>query len=175
MMRIAVVGSGGAGKSTFARELGHATGLPVHHLDRCMWKSGWIMASDDEEDRILAELVAGDRWIIDGNYGRTMPARLIAADTIVFLDLPRWLCTLRIIRRAIDGMRQGQARPDMADGCIEQGDWEFIKWVWNFPRDSRPAVLDRVQRHARQAVVHQPRSPRQAKRLLREITRDGAI
>lgn len=127
------------------------------------------MSSDEEEDRILTKLMAGDRWIIDGNYGRTMPARFAAADTIIFLDLPRWLCIFRIIRRAIDGMCQGQARPDIADGCIEEGDWEFIRWVWNFPRDSRPAVLERIQRHASHAAVHQPRSPRQVKRLLREI------
>src|SRR5689334_714271 len=89
MQRIAIVGSGGAGKSTFARTLGNILHLPVHHLDTIMWKRGWVMTADDEEDRILAELTARPTWIIDGNYGRTMPARFVAADTIILLDLPR--------------------------------------------------------------------------------------
>jgi adenylate kinase family enzyme len=165
MQRVAIIGSGGAGKSTLARELGRITGLPVHHLDRYMWQSGWVMRPDDEEDRILLDLASRDRWIIDGNYGRTMPVRLAAADTIIFLDLSNWLCAWRIVRRAIEGMRSGQVRSDMADGCLEECDWEFIKWVWNYPRRSRPKVLNWLEQHRGRATVYRLRTPREIREL----------
>src|SRR5207244_1610383 len=55
MNHVAIVGSGGAGKSTFARELGRLTGLPVYHLDCYMWKPGWVMTPDAEGDAIATE------------------------------------------------------------------------------------------------------------------------
>jgi adenylate kinase family enzyme len=172
MKRVAIVGSGGAGKSTLARELGAMTGLPVFHLDRFMWKNGWVMTGPEEEERILTRIIDGEQWIIDGNYGRTTPARFAAADTIIFLDLPAPLCTWRIIHRAIEGLSNGASRPDMADGCVEEGDWEFIKWVWNFPRDSRPTILKRIEAHGRGAVIHHLRSKRAVRDFLDRVRSD---
>jgi len=158
MQRVAVVGSGGAGKSVFARELGRLTGLPVHHLDRFMWRPDWVLTPDNVGDAGLLELAGRDRWIIDGNFGRTMPQRFAAADTIVLLDLPRVVCTWRVIRRTIDGISTRESRPDLPEGCEERPDWDFLKWVWNFPTRSRPAVLQRVAEHGRHAAFHHLRS-----------------
>jgi adenylate kinase family enzyme len=173
MHRVAIVGSGGAGKSTLARALGAVTGLPVYHLDRFILKNGWEMVQAEEEERILQGILASERWIIDGNYGRTAPARFAVADTIIFLDLPAVLCTWRIIRRAIEGVSSGSARPDVADGCIEEGDWEFIKWVWNFPRDSRPTILKRIEAYGQGAVIHHLQSKRAVRNFFSTV-RDRA-
>jgi adenylate kinase family enzyme len=173
MKRVAIVGSGGAGKSTLARELGDMTGLPVFHLDRFMYEDGWVMIGPQEEERILTGIIDREQWIIDGNFGRTTPARFAAADTIIFLDLPVLLCTWRNILRAIEGMSSGNARPDMADGCVEDGDWEFIKWVWNFPRDSRPTILKRIEAHGRGAAIHHLQSKRAVRNFLDRV-RSGA-
>ena len=83
---------------------------------------------DPEWDRITADLSAGDRWIMDGNYGRTLPVRLAAADTVIFLDLPRVVCTWRVLKRQVRWL--GRVRPDAAPGCPERLTWEFVSWVW---------------------------------------------
>jgi adenylate kinase family enzyme len=167
MNRVAVIGSDGAGKSTLARRLADLTGLPVYHLDRFMWKPGWVMRDDDEEDVILSELARRPRWIIDGNYGRTMPLRFAVADTIIFLDLSRWVCTWRVVKRAIDGMGQRGERPDITPGCDEEGDWDFLKWVWNFPNDGRKVLLRRVEEHGQHVTFHHLRTRSDVREFIR--------
>jgi len=68
MQRIAVVGSGGAGKSTFATELGRRLGLPVIHLDEHYWQPGWVATPAEQWQDRQRGLVAYDCWIVDGNY-----------------------------------------------------------------------------------------------------------
>lgn len=138
MKKILVIGSSGAGKSTFSRRLGEATALPVVHLDVLHWKPDWTEPDKAEWQKTVAEALKGSEWIIDGNFGGTMELRMQACDTIIFLDLPRALCVYRILKRVVTYHRE--KRPDMAEGCEEKFDWEFTKWVWNFPRDSRPKI-----------------------------------
>ena len=97
--RILVVGSGGAGKSTFARELARRTGLPLVHLDLHYWKPGWTPTPPDEWLGRVRDLVRGDRWIIDGNYVGSLALRLERCDGVVFFDLPRLICLGGIARR----------------------------------------------------------------------------
>jgi adenylate kinase family enzyme len=76
--RVAIVGSGGAGKSTFARALALRTGLPLVHLDHLYWSPGWVVTPSDEWRVVLEEALGGDAWIADGNYARTYDVRLVA-------------------------------------------------------------------------------------------------
>jgi adenylate kinase family enzyme len=76
---------------------------------------------------------------MDGNYGGTLDARLARCDTVIFLDLPRVLCTWRIVWRAARYV--GRTRPDMPAGCPERLSWEFVVWVWTFPARRRPEIL----------------------------------
>ena len=92
MERVAIVGPGGAGKSTFARSLGELTGLPVLHLDRFFWKPGWVETPRDEWRQRQSELAAADRWIADGNYGGTFDERFARADTVIIVARPRLAC-----------------------------------------------------------------------------------
>ena len=89
MRRVLVIGSGGAGKSTFAARLAARTGLPLIHLDACFWRSGWDPTPPDEWARRVADLMSRQEWVMDGNYGGTLDARLAACDTVIFLDVPR--------------------------------------------------------------------------------------
>jgi adenylate kinase family enzyme len=151
--RVLIIGSGGAGKTTFAKELAARTGLPLVHLDQLFWHPGWVPTPDPDWDRLVAELCAGERWIMDGNYGRTLPVRLAAADTVVFLDLPRIVCTWRVLKRQLRYF--GRTRPDSAPGCPERLTWEFVWWVWTYPRRRRPDILRRLEalRVTKQVVV----------------------
>src|SRR4029078_3565500 len=81
MRRIAVIGPLGAGKSTLAVELGRRLGVQVTHLDTLYWGETWTPPSPAEWNALLDRLVAGDSWIIDGNFSSTLPQRLGAAET----------------------------------------------------------------------------------------------
>lgn len=153
LRRIMIIGSGGAGKSTFARRLGRALGREVVHLDALYWRAGWAEPPKDEWARRVAELARGESWILDGNYGGTMDIRLDACDTVIFLDMPRVLCVWRVLKR-IASYRKG-SRPDIAAGCDEHINWEFIKYVWNYPRSRRPKILEKLKAlSAEKTVVH---------------------
>jgi adenylate kinase family enzyme len=145
MQRIAIIGPSGSGKSTLARRVGEILGIDVIHLDRVHWRAGWVEPPEEEfEEDVRRALATRERWIIDGNYSSKQSITLAAADTVVWLDFPRYLCLWRIIRRVLE--YSGLSRPDLPSGCPEQPDWEFTKWVWNFPRRERPKIIEKLSR-----------------------------
>lgn len=127
-----MIGSPGAGKSTLARKLSARTGLPIHHLDQIFWRSGWIERDKAEWGAALETVLAQPRWIIDGNYGSTLPQRLERADTVVWLDFPTALCLVRLAGRW--WQHRGHTRPDMTEGCPERLDPAFLLYTLNFRR-----------------------------------------
>ena len=135
MRRILVIGCPGSGNSRLSEILGEKLGLPVVHLDQLWWKPGWQNVSVEEFDEQLDTVLEREKWIIDGNFSRTMPLRLRYCDTIIYLDYSRWECLLGMTQRVLDSY--GKVRPDMAEGCPERFDWEFVKYIWNFNRDNR--------------------------------------
>ncbi len=146
-----VIGSGGSGKSTFSRELGNITGLPIVHLDKLFWHPGWERTPEDEWREVVSREVKRDAWIMDGNFGGTREMRMQAADTIIMLDLPRWVCMYRILKRTL--VYRKDIRPDMAQGCYERFDLEFILWVWNYRGRSRKRALDEIKKLRDKRVV----------------------
>lgn len=130
MRRVVIIGPCGAGKSTLATELGRRLGLPVHHIDQINWRPGWVESSKADLRARLADIVARDQWLIDGNYGSTLDVRLARADTVVYLDFSVRLCAWRLLRRIWTW--RGRPRPDMPDGCPERFDpaffWYALRW-----------------------------------------------
>ena len=135
MKRIVIIGCGGAGKSTLARQLGEKLDLPVVHLDSIFWLPGWVEMDRDEFDLRVREEMADEKWIIDGNYNRTMPERIARCDAIIYLDFSRIVCLYSIFKRLLTNL--GKTRPDMGQGCKEKIDWEFLVWVWNYNKKHR--------------------------------------
>lgn len=172
MKRIAVVGSAGSGKSTVARHVGAITGLEVVHLDSLYWRPGWVATPEEEWRQTVAVVAARDSWIIDGNYGRSMAIRLDRADTIVFMDFPRLTCVWRVFKRWL--MYRGKTRPDLAPGCPERLDWEFVKWVWGYRHRSRPSVLERIERRSAGSEVFVLRTQVEVDRLLDGLRREAS-
>jgi adenylate kinase family enzyme len=176
MRRVAIIGSSGSGKSTLAVRLGKITGLPVVHIDAISWLPNWVERDHAELDRILVDEIARDRWIIDGNYSRTMPARLAAADTVIWLDFSRWVCLWRVVKRRI--MYHNQTRPDLGGECKEKLDWEFLAWVWNYPTRSRGRTIQRLcdARHSGNGkTIVRFTSPRQVEPWLRRLRAGGQL
>jgi len=135
-----IVGPSGAGKSTLARRLGTALGVPVIHLDAHYWRPGWKEPSQAEWIAQVDDLLAGDAWIMDGNYSGTFAQRIAAADTIVFLDFPRAQCVYGVMSRW--WKTRGRVREDLGPGCPEKlPSPDFLRWIWNYPRKTRPKLL----------------------------------
>ena len=164
MERVLILGSPGAGKTTFARRLAEHSGLPLVHLDKHFWQPGWVESSPDEWQRTVERLVQQPRWIMDGDYSRTLGLRLQRADTAFLLDTPRWLNMTRVMRRVAIGY--GRTRPDLADGCPERLDWEFLQYVWNYPRKLRPRIAAMLEEYGGKVVTF--RSSREIDKYLAE-------
>ena len=151
MQRVLIIGSPGSGKSTLATELARRTGLPLIHLDQEHWRPGWVEPPKREWQRRLADLVAGERWVIDGNYSGSLELRLARADTVIDLEFPGWLCVWRLLRRIVNS--RGRVRPDMAEGCPEQFNLGFLVYTAAFPYTRRKRMLSRLGRFGGKIIV----------------------
>jgi len=118
----------------------------VVHLDRHYWHPGWIGTPEPEWQREVSRLVQREEWIIDGNYRSTLEMRLEAADSVVFLDLPPWICALRAVKRRIQ--YHNRPRPDIADGCKEPlfdpQLIQFLRHVLSYPDRAKPYVMSQL-------------------------------
>lgn len=152
MKRAMIIGCPGAGKSTFARKLRRASGLPLYYLDRLWHRPDRTTISKEDFDARLAGIVRKDRWIIDGNYRRTLELRLAACDTVFFMDLPLEVCL------AGAEARVGKAHEDLP--WVEQElDGEFRQWILDFPKDELPRIYTLLEqyREGREIVIFRSR------------------
>ncbi len=166
MKRVAIVGPGGAGKSTFANELGRRTGIPVVHLDQHFWRPNWVSTPKEEWIDRQVRLFAGESWIADGNYGGTLDVRLSKADTVIVLTLPRWKCTWQAFKRSL----QHHGEAIQAEGCPERFDLKFLRWVWRYPTDSRPRLDKAIERFHEGLSVVELDSASAARSFLEQLT-----
>lgn len=171
MRRVLVIGPGGSGKSTVSVQIGELTGLPVVHLDALYWQPGWVPMPQPEWRQTVAALAAGDRWVLDGNYGGSLDIRLPSCDSVdsvVFMDVPRYICIIRIVWRWLRYV--ARSRPEMGPGCPERLTWDFLLWIWNYPRRRRPDEhLRRLAALPPDHAVHVLRSRRDVARFLMEL------
>jgi adenylate kinase family enzyme len=175
MNKLLLIGPGGSGKSTLARQIGERLRLPVIHLDALYWRPGWTETPRDEWREILKPLLAQDAWVMDGNYGGTLEMRLVTADTVIFFDFPPLLCLWRVIRRRI--RYRDRNRPDMAPGCAEKIDFEFVWWILTYRHRKRRSLLPALRTWAgapgrRLLVLTSPRAVRAFAESLTHIPPD---
>ena len=138
MQRIIVIGNCGSGKSTLSVALGEKLGLPVVHLDKLWWYGSWQQRTREEFDELLDEELQKEKWIIDGNFSRTLPRRLEHCDTVIWLDLPVLVCLWGVTKRVLQN--HGKSRPDMGGDCPERFDQrkiELYKAIIGFNRRNK--------------------------------------
>lgn len=105
MRRIAVTGTSGSGKTTFAGRLAERLGLRHIELDALFWRPGWVESDTETFRARVAEAIAADGWVVDGNYARVRDLYLAEVDTVVWLDLPLAVCLARVARRTFSRAR----------------------------------------------------------------------
>jgi adenylate kinase family enzyme len=160
--RIAIVGCGGSGKSRLARVLGARLGITPVHLDASYYDKDWKPLDQETFASLQRELVTVPRWIIDGNYASTLPIRLEAADTVIFLDLPGWACLWGILQRRL---RHGGGQ-HQAIGVYDRITWGFVRYILGYRKKMAPRVRALITSHARDAQVTVLRSRAAVRRYL---------
>lgn len=166
--RILIIGCSGSGKSTLARRLSERLGLPHIPMDReIFWLPGWQLRPRDEAEEILKTLVAGERWIIDGTSPRTLPQRLERAELVIWLRPSRFVSLRGVLGRWLKYF--GRSRPDMAEGCPEKIDFEFLNYIWNFEKTESPQIQEALSAYGPNVPILTLRSRRQADQLLAHL------
>ncbi len=155
MKRIIVIGCPGAGKSTLSRRLRDKTGLPLYYLDMLWHREDRTHVSREEFDQGLMALLSTDRWIIDGNYCRTLEIRLKACDTAILMDIPLDECIEGVFSRV------GKPREDMP--WREQVvDDEFLEFIQGFDQKEMPGIRALLEQYGEGCTVHVFHSRREA-------------
>jgi hypothetical protein len=152
--RIAVVGPVASGKTTVAARLGESLGLPVVELDDHYWRKS-PLPTDEQWVTWHSELIRGDRWIISGDYRSVASARFQAADTVVWLDLPRPTCLFRVTIRKL----KGNPAP-LGDS------W---RWIWRYPTHGRLDTATTLADSDLTCSVFRLRSPAEVSTFLRQV------
>ncbi len=150
LRRVMVIGNSGSGKSQFGRRLAEVLDLPLTDLDDEHWQAGWVEPPEEWWRERQRELVAEERWVLEGNYSSTIDIRGPRADLVVLFDLPRWLCAWRVIVRFFK-IRFGRQIWRLPRNCQAAPDWEplrdfpaFLLYIWRFPKRSLPPTYDRL-------------------------------
>lgn len=130
MNKVIVIGNCGSGKSTFSVALASATKLPLVHLDKLGWRANFERVPKNEFDETLTNELNKEKWIIDGNYNRTIKQRLEKCDTVFYFDLPTHVCLYSVIKRYF--MYKNSPRPDMAENCKDKIDLSFYWFICTY-------------------------------------------
>jgi adenylate kinase family enzyme len=136
VQRVSVVGTSGAGKSTLAAELARRLGAPFVELDSVYHQAEWVPLPAAEYRARVAEAVAGECWVIDGNYSAVRDIVWARADTVVWLDPPRRTVMRQVTWRTA---RRAATRQELWNGNRESLrnflTWDpeksVISWAWH--------------------------------------------
>ena len=148
--RISIVGGSGSGKSTLCNVLSKELNLPAIHLDAINYEPNWVKIDKDERDKIISNKSAEDKWIMDGNYNKTLQDRFEKADLIIWLDYSTIKQLKGVIKRYLT--TYNKERPEIP-GCKERLDFTFIKYVVTYNKKKRPVIVDYLKDIPKEKVL----------------------
>lgn len=163
MTRISIVGISGSGKSTLANKLGEKLNIQVVHLDKYFWNANWTERYSREDfKKVSDEFTNRDEWIIDGNYRSSIEYRFERADTIIFLDYPKWKSIVRVLKRVLN-----KNQPfDKSEGAKEKVGWHLIKYILKYPVHE---MRERVDKYKNGKNIYIAKNDREINSLLEEL------
>lgn len=163
MLKIIIIGSPGSGKSTFARQLSNITNLPLYYLDMLWHKKDRTNISREEFDEKLTEILKRDKWIIDGNYQRTMEKRLKECDTVFLMDYPLEVCLSGAEERI------GKKRADLP-WIEEKFDEEFMQIIVDFSKKKLPQIYKLLEKYKQNKNIVIFKSREEADNYIKKMT-----
>jgi hypothetical protein len=150
MDKIAIIGPSGAGKSTLAQKLGPRLRLKVYHLDRFFWQPTWRKESRETRIAVLESFIQKNHWIIEGTYLNSSELHLQEADTIIFLDIPPFVCLWRRIKRHHE--YKGCPRRDIPKGSSDKLTLPGILKILFFPLGAKRKLEDKLRNFPEKAI-----------------------
>ena len=156
MQRIWITGSSGSGKTTLAKKLGDKLNIPVYHRDAITWKENWEERSQEEQIALTKEITKRDKWIFEGNMftASRLDGRFDKCDTIIFLNINRFICLYRGLRRYFK--HKNNPRPELNKGCDEEYDMTVVKYVLlGFPKkkSSREKFFSEAKKLGKKVII----------------------
>lgn len=161
-----MIGCGGSGKTYLASQLGSALALPVTHLDAVYYDADWNQLPTAEFEALQRAITAAPHWLVEGNYISSLPIRLAAADTVIFLDLPAATCLLGVLQRR--WRYRGGQHPQV--GVYDRITWAFVKYVLGYRTAMVPRVEAAIAAYGAHARLVRLTSRRQAAAFLAQVT-----
>lgn len=137
--RISIIGGSGTGKSTLCEILAKKLKLPAIHLDAINFNENWVEIDKKERDKIISAKAKEEKWIIDGNYNKTLKERFDNADLIIWLDYSTYMQLKGVLKRFLK--TRNRERPEIP-GCKERLDFNFIKYVITYNKKKRPEIIE---------------------------------
>lgn len=140
--RISIIGGSGTGKSTLCEILAKKLKLPAIHLDAINFNENWVEIDKKERDKIISAKTKEEKWIIDGNYNKTLKERLKRADLIIWLDYSTYMQLKGVLKRFLK--TRNKERPEIP-GCKERLNFNFIKYVITYNKKKRPEIIEMLK------------------------------
>lgn len=150
-----MVGCSGAGKTTLSRRIARQLGYRHVEMDALYHQPDWQVLPTAQFQKQMADALRGDDWVVEGNYSAARPLVLDRADTVIWLDLPRFTVMRRLLWRTL---RRVLCRQVLWNGNRER--WanlfslkpEKSILVWAWTRHSR--YRERYAEEMRNAPAH---------------------
>ena len=131
-MKIDIIGSVASGKTTLAREISKKCNIPYYEKDNIVWErtsKGDRKRTSEERDKIFAEIIKNDNWIVEGSPRKNLQESFKNCDYIIVLDVKTHIRLYRVIKRWIlqkAGKTAYNTRPTIKFLLYN------VKWVFEF-------------------------------------------